>query len=764
MKIARVLLAPTLALCATLSQAQVGVLEEVTVTARKIEESLQDTPVSISAFTSAALEARSIQKVNEVAFYTPNLSAAQGYSGGSDGFYYIRGVGINDFTAAMDPPVGVYLDGVYLGRTAGSTFDLVDVERIEVLRGPQGTLFGRNTSGGAISVTSRRPGEEFGGKAALQGGDRDWMRGELDLDVPLIEGTLLSRLSLLKNKQDGWTDRLWDGNTLGDEDTDAAQLILQWLPSDDLSILLSGDYSKNDGTPQPQITSGAALPSSSPCPPFCIPLPADINEQASPSFDKTWAAEKLQNDLEVWGVSGVIDWDLGGMALKSITAYRKLDQHTAADFDVTSYVFYDDDIPLDQKQFSQEFQLSGTAFDSRMNWLAGAYYFDEEIDQTNAITLGATGPGGVLFAPVTVPIAPGVDLPVVPMVVDPPLPGDPGYRVINSQNILPKTEAWAGFGQIDYALTDKLKLNAGVRYSEDDKEQKYNFYIINSIPNHPLYPVATIPTVQTKADNTWDSWDPRVGLEYAFTDEVMTYVSYASGFRSGGFNSRPVEPPITSFDPEEVSTYEVGIKSEWFERRMRLNAAAFYTEYDNMQIQVLSGGFFDITNAGDAEISGGELELTGVIGDNFNLNAGIGYLDAKYTSVTEEAIAAGVTKNNDLPMTPEWTVNLGAQYRLPLGRYGSVVARADYIFEDSRYTFANNAPGNKLESYDLVNVRLTWTSPEETWDVAVIGTNVNNEEYLRFAEDVRAGASPLGTLIQYPAPPRTWSVRAGYHF
>ena len=374
----------------------------------------------------------------------------------------------------MDPPVGVYMDGVYLGRTAGSTFDLIDIERMEVLRGPQGTLFGRNTSGGAISVTSRRPGDAFGGRTSLELGERDLVRGTLTLDVPIAD-SLNTRLSLLKSEQDGWVDRLFDGGTAGDVDTVAGRLVVDWAASDKVQLLLSADYSDSDNSPVPQATEGVLLPSASLCPRFCIPLPADMNDQASPAYDKTWTANPSLNKLEIFGTHAVLDWDMGAVSLKSITAYRDLEQTTTADYDVTAYAFYDDLIPLEQEQFSQELQLSGLAMDDRIQWLAGAYYYKEEVDQTNGITLGATGPLGVLDVPFGIELAPGVTLPLVPLVVDPPIPGDRGQRIVNRQNILPQTESWALFGSASIALSERWSMSLGLRYSEDEKEQQYRF-------------------------------------------------------------------------------------------------------------------------------------------------------------------------------------------------------------------------------------------------------------------------------------------------
>jgi iron complex outermembrane receptor protein len=740
-------------------------LEEVTVTARKVTERLQETPVAVSAFTGEALEKRSIGSSSDVLAFVPNVNFGGGYSGSADGFFYIRGVGVNDFTAALDPPVGVYVDGVFLGRTSGALFDLVDVERIEVLRGPQGTLFGRNTSGGAISFISRRPEPEWSGRVAVAGGQRDLLSARASIEGPLGSEAVAGRLTVLKRQQDGWVKRVSDGRTLGDVDTTAARLAIDWQPSDSVSVLLAGDWSDSDNSPYPQVLAGVAPNSVSPCPPFCIPLPADLGRYVSNDPEATNAAQPLVNEIRTTGGALTVEWDLGAAQFKSITAYRTVDQSVWADYDASPYMFYDDEIPLEQSQFSQELQLAGGNAE-RFRWLVGAFYFDEEVDQTNAITLGATGPRGVLRAPVLVPPFPGGPpiLPVAPLVVDPPAPLDRRYRIVSRQRILPNTESYAVFGQADLRLTERLGATLGLRWSKDRKQQGYDFVIDNTIPNHPLYPVGRTPSLATTAEDDWSSVDPRVGLDWRFSPDVTAYVSYSSGFRAGGFNSRPVVPPIEKFDPEEVRSIEAGLKSEWLDRRLRVNAAAFTTDYQDLQIGVLAGGFFSIANAGDATIDGFELEVSARPVPQLELNAALGFLDAGYESLSAEAAASGVRLDGDLPMSPEWTATLGAQYAWELGAAGSLSLRADWSYVAERRTYANDAPGNLLGAHDVVNARLTWSSANETWSVAATVRNAFDEQYLNWAEDVRTTASPLGVWGIYPAPPREWAVEAAYRF
>ena len=500
-----------------------------------------------------------------------------------------------------------------------------------------------------------------------------------------------------------------------------------------------------------------------------MPLPQDLNSYVTNDPERTWSNQPLINDLDVWGTAATISWDLGAVTLKSITAYRDLEQESTADYDGSPYATYDDYIPIEQNQFSQELQLSGLAWDERVNWLVGAYYFNEEVDQTNAITLGVTGPGGFL---------PGPPISVAPLLfaIDPASPNNNAYRVISRQRILPEITATALFGQASVKMTDVLSLTVGLRYSDEEKEQGYDFYVDNTIPNHPFFSapgfngVGVFPTVQTTVKESWDSFDPRVGFEYQATEDVLLYVSYAEGFRSGGFNSRPLndDEPIPSFDPEEVSSYEVGVKSEWLDRRVRVNAAAFWSDYENVQLSVNPpGSFFNIENAAKAQISGVELEVTARPVEWLLLNTGVGYLDDEFDELSARAIQSGIGLNNELPMTPEWTINAGVQFMTQLG-FGGVTARLDYTYQDDSWAFADNLPGNRIEAFDLVNARLAWRSTDEAWEVALFGLNIFDEEYLRFAQDVRTNAADntpgFGTLTLWPGAPAEWGVELAYRF
>jgi len=383
-------------------------LEEVVVTARKREESVQDTPIAISAFTGEGLELRGVDDLSGLNNFAPNLVLRQSpnNSGVTNAAVYIRGIGQNDFTPVSDPGVGIYVDGVYLGRSVGAVLDLVDVERVEVLRGPQGTLFGRNTIGGAVSLTSKTPAEEFGGKIDVKVGTDDRRDIKASFDLP-ISDTLLTRISLASFQQDGYVTRVGDGKDLGDDNTKAARFTALWLASDDLKITVSGDYSKDDengpalvltgmeplnfgaavGGPPSQVLWQNTINSGVAGPPNACFLPANLNNPGcfnqryiqSAGGNKNFGTDPTESDLESWGLSATFDWNItDDLTFKSITAYREFDGFFSNDNDggpqrVSLLI----DI-FEHEQFSQEFQLLGNAFDDRLKWILGVYYFEEE--------------------------------------------------------------------------------------------------------------------------------------------------------------------------------------------------------------------------------------------------------------------------------------------------------------------------------------------------------------------------------------------------
>jgi iron complex outermembrane receptor protein len=680
-------------------------LEEVVVTARRRDENLQDTPVSVSVFGREDLERRSITSLFDIAAHSPNLRGSAGPQGGSAGHYFARGIGQLDFIASTDPGVSVYLDGVYLGRTTGAAFDLLDVERVEVLRGPQGTLFGRNTIGGAVSVVSAAPPAERRASAALTLAQRNRRDGRVDFGGPLAGGKVLADVAVLARSEDGWQRRLLDGARFGDERTYAARAALDWQASDALDVRVALDATRRRGTADPHFLA-AANPARGGRTEFVVSDPAT-----------TWSGQASRDDLDVRGAAVTATYSLPRATLTSITSYRSLDSNTGIDFDGSPLGDLDQRVLTDQAQRSQELQLAGTAGEGRVTWLAGVFYFRERVDQA------------------------------IPLVL---------YGDVLAQNNAIDNRSTAVFAHFTRALGSRLSVSGGARSTSETKQHGFNHYFVRAGGNEPLFP----PTVLA---DRWRSFTPKVGVEYRFADTVLWYASVSEGFRSGGFNGRPFgTSEFLAYDPETLVTLETGVKSEWLDRRVRLNAAAFTSRYDGIQLTRTTIGANGVPivvtgNAGEAKIYGLEAEVTAAIGARLSLTASFGNLHNRYTAIEP---GAAVLPANKLPVSPRWTANAAAEYTVAL-RTGTLRSRVDYGYT-SRFNYFFDNPDLSWESpVRLWNARVAFGPEAAAWEAAVFVLNAADERHAVFREDV---LSSFGTAIVWPARPREWGVDLRYRF
>jgi iron complex outermembrane receptor protein len=770
------------------------VMEEVVVTARKREENLQRTPISIAAFTANELQQRQIQSTDQLADVTPNLTfdayaPSSGQNASSQ--IYIRGIGQSDFTAVTDPGVGLYVDGVYYARSFGGNMGFLDLERIEILRGPQGTLFGRNTIGGAIALHTKRPDEEFAGSVELEVGDDDKVYLTGDINVPLAEG-LYSKFSLTSRKRDGYNDRVQlaerqlsgipaptDGKDLGDDDAWAARASFVWEASDTLNFFLTGDYTDESENGSPTTSLGLNEQQTFPyhtntfengpafggnCPFFFPPPTLPQGQRGTDNnvmcLNDTWRRDEFEtegnaevkSELTMWGVSLEANWDVTDwMSIKSISAYRDIDAYSARDADGTPYRVFHTQDPFDQDQFSQELQFSGEI--DKLKWMAGLYYFEEDAKNPNPVqfpepTIGALISGGE----------------------------------VDNDN-------YAVFSQVTYDLTEQWALTAGIRYTDETKRFKPYSWADGAYtqggPGSPFVRYYDCPTGQEPGCNgvngrlftdgdrllpggqykeEFDDWTPMVNVAYQANDELMLYGSYSEGFKSGGFDQRynvafPDGP--TSFDPETANTYELGMKSSWLDNTLRLNVAAFYTDYEDIQI-IIRQGFAPITfNAGEAEISGFELESTWVPTSAWIVQAAVGYTDAEYTDLDASVQTVGITEDHNLPQTPEWSGNLGVAYTGQISSW-TVTPRVDWVYTDEVYNNAVNTPQLRQDSYDIINAAITVQSEDGIWEFMLAGRNLNDETILVSGSSGYNTGS--GYLTGTYAREREWSFSAKYSF
>jgi len=723
-----------------------SVLEEIVVTAQRQEESLQTVPIAVSAFSGETLERMSIDRAGDALAYIPNVALTAGPSGGDDANIFIRGVGQVDNSIAVDPGVGVYIDDVYVGRLQASSISLVDIARIEVLRGPQGTLFGRNTIGGAVNVVTAEPPSSFEGKVGFQLGSRERRDFTLSVGGPLGEDFGFQAALVSKN-QNGWGENVFTGQTFGDIKDIGGRVKLRYKPNDAFKITLAADYIKGDGSPGHQVlvnfnrNSGLTIP----FPPFTIPnvspvgvpFPADLANDRSTDRNKSFVSIPPINENENRGVSAALTWDFGWAELKSISAYRAYDETVFNDFDGTGYAIYDFRQDLKQDQLSQEIHLSGKGFDDRLNWLGGVYAYREDVENLIDLCVGTTRPR---FDPVCL-------------------------RSINFIGL--KVSSIAAFGQVRFAVTDKLELYAGLRSTRETKKQRF-FSLLRNDGVNSVLPTFAIPGPgQTRValplsavKDTFDATSPRIGFDYKLTPDVLLYVSYAEGFKSGGFTGRPSNGQIKSYAPEKVKTWEVGAKTELFDHRLRLNAAAFSSEYTDLQLLVFnpSTGLFETNNAGDVDINGAEVEIQARPIDNLSVALSAGWLDASYSRLAPGVV--GLTLNSKPPLTPELTYSANVAYTIPMGA-NSLELRADYAWRDDVAFQIENDADELQKAYGLLNLRATYTMDNPRLSIAAYGLNVTEEDYNTGAQDSRSGT---GISFAGPGAPAEYGVELQYRF
>lgn len=724
-----------------------ALIEEVVVTARKRVESLVDTPIAITAMSGDAMEARGMTQLSDIAATTPSLTFVDVTSvtgSSSASVVYIRGVGQSFATATSEPGVGIYVDGVYMARNVGQVFNIVDLERVEVLRGPQGTLFGRNTVGGAISIHTKKPTDEFSITGSVTAGNYDRLDGKITVNGALTDDTF-AKLSVGRFTRDGMVDRPTDGLNQGNRDRTAARLALRWLPSDslELNLAVDGTVAREDGTPSLLRTivwnSGIFNPAGLPLAPpgsagssqYAINVPFDypvdnlvlennyiinyfaglscfsgFGEPWNPGADQTNPAcygsqyqleterknmgtYDTKSEDDVWGVTFSLDYEFSNFNLKSITAYRDAKSTYGRDADGSPLKIYHYSGLMDQTQFSQEFQLIGTALSDKLDWVVGAYYLEEEV----------VNPEPVVFT--TIEFVSGG----------------------NTDNT-----SYAAFLQGTYSLTEKLDITGGIRYTRDEKDSlPLQPFTANYTPN-PAFNPGNLVLPAVTVSQEFSQTTPMVNLAYRMTDNLMTYATYSEGYKSGGATFRifPVFPETPLYGPEEVTSFEIGAKYE--NNGYRINLAAFSMDYDNIQVSIFTNIAPVIKNGGEGEVSGFELEAFLPLADELFLEASFSYLDAEYTAI--DPGATEINLNSKFAMTPETQASVSVSKIFNLSGGSEVIPRIEWHYTADRYNDATNTPDLMQPSFDLVNAMVAWNSANGKYGVTVGVENLTDEDYL----------------------------------
>jgi iron complex outermembrane recepter protein len=727
-------------------------IEEVIVTAQKRAQSLQEVPIALSAFGSDTVKQLGANDFKGLTAVTPGFSV----SGGSGAFPspYIRGIGSNVTSVGSDPSIGVYIDGVYAARKGGALSDLMDIQRVEVLKGPQGTLFGRNSIGGAISITTAKPENELAGMLGVEMGNYDNRALKGMVNLPLIDDTLLLRVAGSVRKRDGWQENIPGGPDGDDRDRANGRIKLAWLPSDNVEVEFSSTWNRTDevATYAESVVADTSVIAGLP-----VGNLAQIND------DKLSA----NDNLNPWGLASTRDplvptferslrahtlnvsWDMSEeLTLTSITSYRSYETSAAREYDGTEYLIGNNENSTENNDtLGQEFRLNGSS--EAADWFVGMSATQEAADMRFMIGLldflGANG-------------------------------GQPFYE---DSFVKADTQSYALYGDYTWHATDNLNVTFGARYSYDDKSIDYDtstqvngaaglggLGFIMPIPQQFLD--ANGNPYATELSDSWTDISPRVVVDYFINSDIMLYASLARGYKSGGFNTYPsvvqdntdpnflmVLPEATaSVEPETTINLELGIKSTWLDERLTLNASVYAMKYDELQVQVISGQTVQLANAGKASSQGVEVEFKYYVTPNLKLQGNIAWMDTEYDEFARGSVDYAGTP---LRFSPEWTGSLGVDYTVQLAELGELRTFVNYSYKDDH--LLSETYGES--SYSLLSARVSFYSLDGAWEVSMFGNNLTDESYLsNYVEQMNG----FGFTSANRNEPRTYGAELTYNF
>lgn len=750
------------------AQAQTGseaVLEEITVTAQRRAERLQDVPIAVTAFSGDDLRAQGIVDLKGVTERTPGFTMGEFNPGQTQ--LYIRGIGSNEDGAGGDQSVVVFVDEVYIGRSAGQDVDLFDLERVEIMRGPQGTLFGRNVVGGAVSLITKKPDEET--ELVIEGSfgnyDAVTLRG---LASGEIAENLYAKVSFSSRRRDGYLENhirnflsFYEGQGIspfdfGDDqvrkiDRDSIRAALRWVARDDVEVNLTASFSTldEDGAVRHYIDGpgGAVL-----FPAHSALIPGYAGDIQAVLTDDVGRFER-----DVVGLTARVDWDFSdSITFTSLTSHREVNalnlEHGLGTPTFSEVLLSSGVIPFgidgfndytdDSITFTQEFRFTSTGA-GRLRWVGGLYYLSEDVDRHETASTGIKLPlpgGGFL------------DL--------------PGFNIDNTvggDNQMAETVSYAAFGQLTYDLTDRWSLIVGGRWTRDDKE-------ISRVgtPNG----VQVVAPFDVSAEADWTEFTSKAGLNFQLSDDLLFYGSFSEGYKSGGFQglSPTGIQASTPFDPEFATLYEVGAKTEWLDNRLRVNLAAFFTDYEDLQVLQLlvpegsppgTPGILLTQNAANAEVSGLELEFVAAATDRFTIQGSVTTLDTEFTDFFAPAGfrppdgGAGTSASrigNDLRNAPELAYNVLLRYVAPLPSGAELALQADFRHKDEAFQDPDNLEFAAVPEYDVTDLRVAWSNADNNIEVAGWVTNAFDEDY--FIHNFPG----LGDGIATAGPPRMYGV------
>lgn len=742
------------------TRAEVGV-EEIVVRARLRAESIQETPVSVTAITNAQLENQASVDIQDIEGLAPNTIIDNVNAGPSAAAISIRGISFEDIEKSFDPTVGVIVDGVFLGTNTGQLIDFFDFQSVEILRGPQGTLFGRNTIGGVVNIRRSDPTGEWGLRSSATLGNFGRREYRVVANAPIIEDKLAVKGFYFRQQSEGFVDNVTLDQREPESTVQNYGATVLFTPADWARWKFTYEQTREDSeTAQGSLSQpgidlvclGAALPPGS-FPPGFFPPAQECGRNNDEDLYTTFTNIRGPIEADTDAIASELNLEFGPLDFTYILGWRQVDESVRQDFDAVSVDFFDTLRLQDYDQFSHELRLAGDITD-RINFVTGLFYFDSDysLDQTSNFGPALQTLGGT-----------------------PPQSG----QLVEHSN-----QSFAVFGDVDVQLTERLKISGGGRWTRDEKSIVNEFGIIlpglGFISTSPIPGTAIVPGFQVQAEDSWSEFTPRASVDYALRDDNLVYFSYAKGFRSGGFNGRAATAASAAipFEPETVRSYEVGSKNGFFDNRLVLNMAAFWSNYDNKQEEIVRAtppGSPNpqetiVANASTARIRGIELDFTARPVPSLLINGALGFLDAEFTDFPLLVVGTGVVdiSSRNLRRAPEFTASIGGEYTRPVP-LGELQIAAVYRYLGEYDTTINgdplditrNDPRGRTDKQNLIDARIDYRILQDDSMVRIgfFGRNLLDDRGLNAALPV-AGLFTFGSA----RPPRTWGVELGFEF
>jgi iron complex outermembrane receptor protein len=705
-----------------------SILDTVVVTsARDRKESLQQAPVAVTALTSKQLQSAHVDTLKDIAAMTPNLQMFHQAATGDVATIYLRGFGAATNDPSVDPPVAVYVDGIYQPAVNGTLIDMFDVAQVEVMRGPQGTLLGKNATVGAVSITTKRPTGELDGEAELDLGTYDRLGVKGRIDFPIVKDILAAKLTFMDEKGGNYDKNLITGQRdMGGVNKRAVRLGLLYTPSSRLSwyVTATGVFNRD---PQDATRNGSTTQAFPPFAPF-VPYACSLYGYCTPDAPHTTrAGQTTPNNINSVLVSSTLDYKLDPVTITAVNGFLDYSGVENHDIDgLPEVIVQQDNLALDYTENTQEIRISsnkngGLDLNGKLNWVVGAFFYEEKFYQEFHLkALDLFCPGGCLA-----------------------YSGQRG-----------KSESQAVYAHMIYNITDALNVSVGARHTWDEKSHSY--YLSIGAPY-----VADNPA-------SWSHTSYEAGAQYKLSDDKMVYVRFAQGYRGGGFQGIPSSAATAgTYQPETNNTYEIGMKTDWLDKRLRVNADFFLGKYSNLQRTVYvptTGvtGFAALTkNAATAKVQGVELEVTVEPVPALTMTASAGYLDAKYSNYMADVVGDGVIRDLSgmrFGFAPRFTGNFNVSYLFNLKQYGALTLSGDYNYRSSQYLYDVSIPSAYQPAYGLLNTSLRYDDPSGRYAVTVYGKNILGKNYL-------ADAAPISLeTVLVDGAPATWGITLNAHF